>query len=507
MECDYCKNEIDPVKVRKPTGGNFEVVSDTKIKMPFNCRRCGGSFCTKHRLPENHNCVGLKPPIIIDLKNIDIEAKTPIDKLNDLEKIKRIKTETLNDTQGKNERTRLLNELYELDEEIDRIKKSLDIKIESTPVSENKKNYICQFCFKSFEHTQKCQKCGLDLCQDHIFNHSCIKAWDVDEPHKKEYVGPSRQKPKTIEKIKSFLKRRYYRAKSWLNSKHHRSYRNWNAFFMNILWVVILSISFMIIYSNLSKLNEIYLWFLPLGGTLLLVNTFLWLKYFWKLLKKIYYRYNGERNWIKYLILIILILSLWQGYQNRDTLFDSQIEKYNQLDFENILPLRLNFSWSHFNYDSIKDSPERKEECKKAFDYVNEVRKENNRKPMLWDDNLYELAVERSKDMVERNYFDHVTPEGKCVKDFKAEYGFSNYNVAENCGGMTYYYDGNPIPGTSVNEVVDGWLNSRGHRYNLLYSSHTKGAIGCIKQYAYFLEQIRGVVVLGMDRVQQEMKD
>jgi len=57
---------------------------------------------------------------------------------------------------------------------------------------------------------------------------------------------------------------------------------------MNIPWIVILSISFTIIYSNLEKLNEIVLWFLPLGGALLLVNAFFWIKYIWKLLKKIY---------------------------------------------------------------------------------------------------------------------------------------------------------------------------------------------------------------------------
>ncbi len=48
---------------------------------------------------------------------------------------------------------------------------------------------------------------------------------------------------------------KFYQTKAWLNTKHHRGYSNWNAFFMNILWIIILSISFMIIYSNISK-NE-----------------------------------------------------------------------------------------------------------------------------------------------------------------------------------------------------------------------------------------------------------
>jgi membrane associated rhomboid family serine protease len=28
--------------------------------MPYNCRHCGGTFCSEHRLPENHGCPGLE---------------------------------------------------------------------------------------------------------------------------------------------------------------------------------------------------------------------------------------------------------------------------------------------------------------------------------------------------------------------------------------------------------------------------------------------------------------
>jgi membrane associated rhomboid family serine protease len=37
--CDYC--------------GKYEM-------LPFNCKYCGGVFCSSHRLPEYHNCPGLK---------------------------------------------------------------------------------------------------------------------------------------------------------------------------------------------------------------------------------------------------------------------------------------------------------------------------------------------------------------------------------------------------------------------------------------------------------------
>ncbi|MFC7200338.1 rhomboid family intramembrane serine protease [Halospeciosus flavus] len=32
----------------------------TEVGMPYQCRLCGGTFCSEHRLPENHACPGLE---------------------------------------------------------------------------------------------------------------------------------------------------------------------------------------------------------------------------------------------------------------------------------------------------------------------------------------------------------------------------------------------------------------------------------------------------------------
>jgi len=39
------------------------------LSMPYNCKLCEQSFCTTHRLPENHDCPGLS----------DIESSSPED--------------------------------------------------------------------------------------------------------------------------------------------------------------------------------------------------------------------------------------------------------------------------------------------------------------------------------------------------------------------------------------------------------------------------------------------
>jgi membrane associated rhomboid family serine protease len=35
-------------------------VCGTHVNMPYNCRHCGGVYCSEHRLPENHGCPGLE---------------------------------------------------------------------------------------------------------------------------------------------------------------------------------------------------------------------------------------------------------------------------------------------------------------------------------------------------------------------------------------------------------------------------------------------------------------
>jgi len=92
--------------------------------------------------------------------------------------------------------------------------------------------------------------------------------------------------------------------------------------------------------------------------------------------------------------------------------------------------------------------------------------------------------------MYDQRYFDHVTPEGKCVKDFKADYGLSRYTIAENAGAVMYGYDDDEVNYASYADPkvqVDGWMESRGHRYNLLYPSHKLGVAACYKGACVFL--------------------
>ncbi len=84
--------------------------------------------------------------------------------------------------------------------------------------------------------------------------------------------------------------------------------------------------------------------------------------------------------------------------------------------------------------------------------------------------------------MVEREYFDHVTPEGTCAKDMQLEFDFEkNEELWENIvsawtssnSGITKSRHG------TILDLTKLWFDSRGHRYTLLYPDHKAGAIAC----------------------------
>ena len=138
-----------------------------------------------------------------------------------------------------------------------------------------------------------------------------------------------------------------------------------------------------------------------------------------------------------------------------------------------------------YNYLSTK------EDSKSAIQYINQIRQKNGKNPISFDERVFELAVARAKDMREYNYLDHTNPTtGTCPDNLKRDFGFRNNEyLSENANGNPEYSEDRctEIEYRSMNEVIDSWMESRGHRYNLLYNEHTAGAVGCYKNMCTFL--------------------
>jgi uncharacterized protein YkwD len=82
---------------------------------------------------------------------------------------------------------------------------------------------------------------------------------------------------------------------------------------------------------------------------------------------------------------------------------------------------------------------------------------------------LNAIASAKAKDMATRNYFAHDSPEGKGAGDLAEEYGYGYLNIGENLALGNFSDSG---------DVVTGWMNSPGHRANILYDRFTEIGVG-----------------------------
>ena len=285
-------------------------------------------------------------------------------------------------------------------------------------------------------------------------------------------------------KMKKYWKKLYY----WLRWRKKRRYsysRRLEYVLKNLFFVAISIIALIYVYHSFETLSFI-------GWAILLVALYFGIKHSFRLMQESGNWYSRQINLVKIVLICGIIVLLFHGYQNKDILS----EKFNEIDLKS----KINFNDSLFSGVGDSDeselspiqkvfytAPERKEECQEEFGYVNLLRNENGKKSLDWDERAYKLAVDRSKDMYERNYFDHVTPEGECVYTMKKNYGFNSFEfVAENIGA-SMWEGGSYTKDIDVKGQVDGWMESRGHRYNLLYSTHKSGVIGCYYGVCVFL--------------------
>ena len=106
---------------------------------------------------------------------------------------------------------------------------------------------------------------------------------------------------------------------------------------------------------------------------------------------------------------------------------------------------------------------------------TNNERIKRNLGILRWDDTLAELAVKHCTDMAERGYFAHDTPEGVTPFDRMKAAGVSYYIAGENVAAGQY----------SPENVVKEWMESEGHRANILNPDFTRIGIGVVKGGSY----------------------
>lgn len=106
---------------------------------------------------------------------------------------------------------------------------------------------------------------------------------------------------------------------------------------------------------------------------------------------------------------------------------------------------------------------------KQVLAYVNEYRVQNGLKPFEWSDELGDVARAHSKDMADNNFFSHTNLSGQTPFDRMDKAGIKYTAAAENIAAGK----------KDAKSVVESWINSDGHRANILNPELNKLGVGC----------------------------
>ena len=114
---------------------------------------------------------------------------------------------------------------------------------------------------------------------------------------------------------------------------------------------------------------------------------------------------------------------------------------------------------------------------------TNAARADEGVPPLTCDAELAAVARAHSADMCARDYFDHNNPEGESPGDRVSNAGLSHRGIGENIAA------GN----ATASETHQQWMNSSGHRGNILNPDYTLIGIGhaeCPNGFRHYWTQV-----------------
>lgn len=97
---------------------------------------------------------------------------------------------------------------------------------------------------------------------------------------------------------------------------------------------------------------------------------------------------------------------------------------------------------------------------------INAERTTRGLEPLLWNDDLYRAASDKARDMFDRQYFDHIAPDGTTPWQFiQQEYTY--LEAGENLA----------IDFEDSLRAVPAWMSSPAHRRNILDADYKDSAV------------------------------
>lgn len=111
---------------------------------------------------------------------------------------------------------------------------------------------------------------------------------------------------------------------------------------------------------------------------------------------------------------------------------------------------------------------------KEVFDLINAKRTAAGFSALKVDTELQNVARAKAEDMVENNYFSHTSPTYGSPFDMMKSFGVSYKTAGENIAGNS-----------SNTGAVNAWMNSEGHKANILNSGYNYTGVAVVKSSKY----------------------
>lgn len=110
-------------------------------------------------------------------------------------------------------------------------------------------------------------------------------------------------------------------------------------------------------------------------------------------------------------------------------------------------------------------------QAKQVLELVNKERAKVGAKPLTLSSSLTNIATIKAKDMSDKGYFDHNSPTYGSPFDMLKRFGVQYSSAGENIAAGQ----------KDANEVMNSWMNSSGHRANILKAEYEQIGIGYVE--------------------------
>lgn len=121
------------------------------------------------------------------------------------------------------------------------------------------------------------------------------------------------------------------------------------------------------------------------------------------------------------------------------------------------------------------------QQAQEVLQLVNAERNKMGLKSLTLSINLTSIANTKAKDMAVNNYFSHTSPTYGTPFEMLQHFGVSYRSAGENIAAGQ----------RSATEVMNAWMNSSGHRANILNSSYTELGVGYYAGGSYGTEWVQ----------------